>query len=237
LQDPLEAARELNRAFTELGLMSFEILSTGLRLPLGDPIYDPVYAEAERLGCPLSIHGTRSGAHEVGSSGYRTFNEVHTYAFPASVLLHFTSVIYNAVPLRFPKLRLSFLEIGATWIPYWLDRMDEHWEKRGEFDNPMLTRKPSELVRESPIYFTLEAGETLLPQTVDYLGDGHFMYASDFPHWDSEFPKNLKAIWDHSALSAGAKEKILSRNAIDFYGLTRSGAGKKGKGGVDRAEN
>ena len=49
LQDPLEAARELRRGFTELGLVSFEILSTGLRLPLGDSVYDPVYAEAERL--------------------------------------------------------------------------------------------------------------------------------------------------------------------------------------------
>ena len=219
LQDPSEAIKELRRAVTELGLISFEILSTGLPLPLGDPIYHPLYAEAERLGCPLAIHGTRSSAHEVGTAGCRTFTEVHTYAFPAAVMLQFTSILYNAVPLKFPKLRLAFLEIGATWLPYWLDRMDEHWEKRGEFETPELTKKPSDAVRQSPMYFTVEAGETLLPETIDYLGDEHFMYASDFPHWDGEFPENIQQLWDHPGLSTEIKKKILYDNARAFYGL------------------
>jgi len=25
---------------------------------------------------------------------------------------------------------------------------------------------------------------------IEYLGDDHFLYASDVPHWDGEFPKN-----------------------------------------------
>lgn len=219
MQDPVEATKELRRAVTELGLVSFEILSQGLQTPLGDPMYHPIYAEAERLGCPLSIHGSRGVPQEVGAAGYKTFNEVHTYVFPAGVLLHFTSVIYNAIPVIFPKLRLAFLEIGATWLPYWLDRMNEHWEIRGEFEAPKLTKKPGDVVRESPIYFTLEAGESLLPQTIDYLGDSHFMYASDFPHWDAAFPKNLDELWNHRELSTSTKEKILYHNARAFYGI------------------
>lgn len=222
LQDPAEAAKELRRAHCELGLVSFEILTQGLRLPLGDLFYEPVYAEAERLGCPLAIHGTRGGAEEVGALGYRTFTEVHTYAFPASMFFHFTSIVFNAIPLKFPKLRLAFLEIGATWLPYWLDRMDSHWEKRGQYDTPALTKKPGDLVRRSPIYFTLEAEETLLPQTIEYVGEEHFMYASDFPHWDAEFPKNLTDLWEHPGLSVRTKEKILYENAKLFYGLDRS---------------
>ena len=101
--------------------------------------------------------------------------------------------------------------------------MDEHWEKRGEYETPHLKRKPSEVVREAPIFFTVEAGETLLPQTIDYLGDRHFMYASDFPHWDSEFPENLKVLWEHPGLSASTKEKILNRNAREFFGLGKGG--------------
>ena len=107
LQDPSEAIKELRRAVTELGLISFEILSTGLPIPLGDPIYHPLYAEAERLGCPLAIHGTRTGAYELGTAGCRTFIEVHTYAFPATVMLHFTSILYNAVPPEIPEAALG----------------------------------------------------------------------------------------------------------------------------------
>jgi predicted TIM-barrel fold metal-dependent hydrolase len=216
---PEEAAKELHRAVTELGLVSFEILSMGLPVALGDPMYDPVYEEARRLDVPLSIHGNRNQSHEVGAAALRTFAEVHAYTFPAGMLLHFTSMIMQGVPVRFPGLRLSFLEIGATWVPYWLDRLDEHWELRGEYEAPALKKKPSDVVRESPIYISLEAEETLLPQTIEYLGDDHFVYASDVPHWDGSFPGNLEGLWARNDLTRATKEKILYDNAKAFFGL------------------
>ncbi len=219
LQDPPAAALELRRAVTELGLVGFEVLSQGLPLGLGDPFYDPVFAEAERLGAPLCIHGTRSNFQEVGGDRFKTFNEVHCYTFPASVMLHFTSILFNGVPVRFPKLKLAFLEIGASWLPYYLDRMDEHWELRGEFEAPLLKKKPSDVCRESPIYFTVEPEETLLPQTIDFLGDDHFMYATDYPHWDARFPENLEYLESRKDISTGAMRKILYDNARALFGL------------------
>jgi predicted TIM-barrel fold metal-dependent hydrolase len=217
LKWPEEAAKELRRAVTQLGLVSFELLSMGLPTALGDPMYDPLYQEAERLDVPLSIHGNRSSSAEVGA--VRTFAEVHCYTFPVGIFLHFTSMIFQGVPVRFPKLRLAFLEIGASWLPYWLDRMDEHWELRGEFEAPHLKKKPSEVVRESPVYFSLEAEERLLPQTIEYVGDDHFLYASDVPHWDGEFPKNLKYLWNHPDLSRTTKEKIAYHNGKKYFSL------------------
>jgi predicted TIM-barrel fold metal-dependent hydrolase len=199
--------------------VSFELLSMGLPTALGDPMYDPLYEVAQRLDVPLAVHGNRSSSAEVGAGALRTFAEVHTYTFPAGIFLHFTSMIFQGVPVRFPKLRLAFLEIGATWLPYWLDRMDEHWELRGEFEAPHLKKKPSEVVRESRIYFSLEAEERLLPQTIDYLGDGHFLYASDIPHWDGEFPKNLEYLWNHPDLSRETKEKIAYHNGKAYFQL------------------
>jgi len=219
LRYPDAAAEELRRAATELGLIGFELLTTGAPLALGDPFYDPIYAEAERLGVALCIHGTRSWADEVGGDRLSTFAEVHAYAFPAALLLHFTSVVCQGVPVRFPKLRLAFLEIGVTWLPYYLDRLDEHWEKRGAAEMPLLTQKPSALVRESNLYFSLEAGETLLPQAIEYLGDQHFLYATDIPHWDNEFPESLHAVRSHAGLSRETREKLLYHNARALYGL------------------
>lgn len=219
LQDPVEAAKELRRARTELGLVSFEITATGLPFALGDRFYDPIYEAAQSLNVPLSIHGSPSHSQEMGAGGLKTFNEVHTYTFPAGVLLQFTSMIFQGVPIRFPGLKLSFLEIGGTWMPYWLDRMDEHWELRGEFEAPLLKKKPSEIVREYPIYTTIEEAETMLPAAVDYIGADRFMYATDIPHWDCEFPEGLEKIWAHPGISREAKEKITHHNAQSFYGL------------------
>jgi hypothetical protein len=219
LQDPEAAAQELRRATTELGLVSFELITTGLPVGLGDPRYDPVYREAERLNVPLCIHGTRSKPEETGADRFQTFTELHCYAFPASLLFHFTSVIFSGVPQRFPKLRLAFLEIGATWLPYYLDRMDEHWELRGKIEAPHLTKKPSAVFRESPLYVSIETEETLLPQAVEYAGDGHFLFASDFPHWDAEFPKNLETLERRKDLTHVTKRKILYDNARALFNL------------------
>jgi uncharacterized protein len=216
---PEEAAKELRRAVTELGLISFEILSMGLPYGLGDSIYDPIWATAEELGVPLGIHGNRQSSAEVGGDRFRTFGEVHCYTFPAGLMLHFTSIMWNAIPLRFPKLKLAFLEIGATWLPYYLDRMDEHWEKRAEYEAPHLTKKPSQVFREGQMYVSLEAGESLLPAVIDELGADHFLYASDIPHWDNEFPKNLRELWEHPRIAREDKEKILYHNARSLFGL------------------
>lgn len=219
LRSPQAAAEELRRAATELSLKGFEILTTGLSLALGDSFYDPIYAEAERLGVVLGIHGTRHWGREVGAESLATFAEVHAYAFTAALLLQFTSIVCQGVPVRFPKLKLAFLEIGATWIPYYLDRLDEHWEKRGKFEMPHLKKKPSDIVRGAKMYFSLEAGETLLPQTIDYLGAEHFLYASDIPHWDNEFPRNIEEIWHHPNLPVTTKEKVLYKNAKELFQL------------------
>ena len=84
------------------------------------------------------VHGTRNTSREVGASGLATFSEVHAYAFPAAIMLQFTSMICQGITVRFPKLKLAYLEIGATWLPYYLDRLDEHWSKRGSYEMPLL---------------------------------------------------------------------------------------------------
>src|SRR5580765_1466536 len=40
-------------------------------------------------------------------------------------------IIGEGVLDRFPKLRFVFLESGCGWLPYWLERMDEHYEVLG----------------------------------------------------------------------------------------------------------
>ncbi|MGH7513632.1 MAG: amidohydrolase family protein [Gemmatimonadales bacterium] len=219
LQDPVKAAEEMRYAVNELGLISFELLSLGQPFGLGDPFYDPIWAEAQRLSVPLCIHGNRSSAYEIGALRLGTFSEVHAWAFPAGLMLHFTSILCQGVPVRFPGVRIAFLEIGATWLPYYLDRLDEHWEKRGEFEMPHLPRPPSEIFRASPLYVSLEAGEGTLAGTIEYVGDDHFLYASDVPHWDNEFPHSLEAVRQHPDLSRETKERILYRNAQALFGL------------------
>jgi predicted TIM-barrel fold metal-dependent hydrolase len=140
-------------------------------------------------------------------------------SFPVGIFVQFSNMIFQGVPERFPKLRFAFLEIGCTWLPYWLDRMDEHWEKRGKIETPLLTQRPSDCVRQRPIFFSLESEEALLPETFRYVGDNHFLYATDIPHWDTEFPENLHRIQKRKDLSEETKNKLLYQNAKTLYAI------------------
>src|SRR3546814_14863074 len=117
----------------------------------------------------MGIHGTRHWSHEWGAAKLRTFAEVHCYAFPAGLIMNFTSVMANAVPIKFPTLRMAFLDVGATWLPYYLARLDEHWEKRGKEEMPLIKQKPTQLFRNSRPKVSQSAGEPLLATTHDFL--------------------------------------------------------------------
>src|SRR3712207_9044097 len=61
---------------------------------------------------------------------------------PFGQMIQFTSIIWQGVPERFPRLRLAFLEAGAGWVPYLLDRMDEEHEKPQGVQAKLLRRAP-----------------------------------------------------------------------------------------------
>ena len=46
--------------------------------------------------------------------------------------------------------------------------------------------------------------------------DGH---ASDYPHWDSEWPHTVDELMKRDDLNHQRKAKILGGNALTFYGM------------------
>jgi hypothetical protein len=128
-------------------------------------------------------------------------------------------MMFDGVPVRFPDLTIAYLEAGAGWIPYFLQRMDEEYEKRGAAEAKLLTQTPSEIVRSHSIYFSCEADEPLLPQALAYVGADRIMYASDFPHWDHSYPRSAKELADRTDISDADRRKVLAENARRFYRL------------------
>jgi predicted TIM-barrel fold metal-dependent hydrolase len=218
LQDVRLAAAELRRAVTELGAVTALLPALGPRRPLGHAEFYPLYEEAQRLDCLLSIHGVPYSGHYFVDL-YDHFIDVHTVGFPVSIIMQLTNMIYRGVLEKFPKLRLAFLEGGCTWLPFFVERMDEEYEKRGASEAPILKQRPSDYVRSGRVFFSCEADESLLPEAVKLLGEDVIMYASDWPHWDSEFPSSIDRLKERKDLSEGAKQKILAENAKRAYRL------------------
>jgi uncharacterized protein len=126
-QDVPAAVAEVNRAVTKLGLAGIAVASFGLKEHLGAPAFWPIYDELQRLNAPLLVHNSRQGP--AGEIRFDTFLFAHTIGRPFETLLDCAALVYGGVPEKFPKLRIAFLECGCGWVPYWMDRMDEEWEK------------------------------------------------------------------------------------------------------------
>jgi predicted TIM-barrel fold metal-dependent hydrolase len=218
LQDPAAAARELRRAVKQLHMVGGILPADGPWL-LGKPTLDPVYQEAQRLGCMLAIHGSGRLWGGVDQFLFDRYIQVHTLGHPISQMKQLTSVVLEGVPERFPGLRLACLEAGSGWVPFMMDRMDEKHHLRGKVEAPLLTKKPSDYVRSGAIYFTCEAGESILPEVLRVVGEDVFMFASDFPHWDSDFPHNLYELLERRDLTKVQKAKLTRENARALYGL------------------
>jgi hypothetical protein len=217
VQDPEAAAAEARRAVRELGHSGLMLAADGSHV-LGDRRFHGIYEEAQRLGAMVGIHA--SGSH-LGGGGvdlFPRFIEAHTCSHPFGQMRQITSIVFEGVPERFPDLRIAFLEAGAGWAPYWMERMDDEYAKRA-VEAPMLKRKPSDYVRSGKIYFSCEADEWLLPQAVRLVGEDQIVYASDFPHWDNSFPASIREIEERGDLSDAQKRKILADNCRRLYGL------------------
>ncbi|MBI2207544.1 MAG: amidohydrolase [Candidatus Rokubacteria bacterium] len=218
-QDPTAAAQELRRCVKDYGFVAGMLPADGWSL-LGHARFDPIYAAAQELDVPIAFHASGTDMGSAGHEPFPKFIQAHTFSHVPAIMRQLVSTIFEGVPERFPRLKLAYLEAGCGWVPYFVQRMDEEFEKRGHVEAKALRRKPSAYLRSGNIYVSCEADEPLLPQAIEYLGADQILYASDFPHWDNSYPKSLKELTDRDDLSDEVKRKIFSENPRRLYRLT-----------------
>ena len=126
------------------------------------------------------------------------------------------ALVLGGVFEKFPGLRVVFFECSAEWIVYWMHRMDDDYDWARDFPVEtgagLLTMAPSEYIRRN-CYVTCEADERDLRLPISEIGEDHILMATDYPHFDSEFPHTVSGILERTDLTDRQKEKILGENA------------------------
>jgi hypothetical protein len=219
IQDIMAAAEELERCVTELGMVGGVIPAGGLVRGLGHPMYDPLYQAAVRLNVPLAVHGGSSQG--LGLDLYDSFIKILVMEHAVAQQIHFTSYILDGAPVRFPALKMAFLEAGVGWVPYLIERLDEKFEKLPQ-QAPSLSKEPSHYITHCPIYFSCELDERIIPYVVSLGLEKKLLYPSDYPHERptlEEFLKDIPRFQAREDLSENTKRLILRDNCVDFYSL------------------
>ena len=220
---PIEDVGEsiaIMREAKQLGLVATMIPAVLKNRTLDHSDLEPFYSAAEDLNMPLGIHGA-PGIHlpKLGTERFTNYLQVHCLSFPFDMMVASTALVLGGVFERHPRLRVALLESGVGWVPYFMERMHEHLEKRGRL-TPECKHEPQEYIARGQIYVSCEPEESSVPLAVAELGADFIMYASDYPHWDSDFPNSTKPLRQRTDISAEVKARIMGGNAEVFYGLT-----------------
>ena len=224
-QDPLDAAREIERYAKEPTVVGVYLPTAGVNPLWGHRMYDPIFQAAQDADLPVLLHSV-TVVHPVFPAQVHEFQTSlgqHTVSHSFSMMANMVSMIETGVPVRFPDLRVAFTEAGVSWVPFMMHRLDkEYIELRREV--PFLEERPSTYLKKW-YYATQPLAEPENPQDIVdmvrlYDGENITMFTSDWPHHDFDHPRSVHRLpW----ASEAARRKVMGENALDFFNMDRSG--------------
>lgn len=186
--------------------------------PLGRRRYWRILEAAANSNLPIAIHVGGTNGHPSTGGGWPSYYMEEHHSVSQTMQAVLTSLVFEGVFERFPRLRVVIMEGGLGWIPSLRDRMDKHWT-RMRSEVPHLKRPPSEYIRDH-VWFTTQPMEepgssAELIDLFNRVGWDRMLFSTDYPHWDFDDPRYaFKA-----ALSEQQRDQILYGNAQAFYGL------------------
>jgi predicted TIM-barrel fold metal-dependent hydrolase len=218
----LEAAvEETRRCVTKYGFKTIYLApGTVNRRPWHDPHYDPLWAECEKLGIPISFHGGGRTLLKPDFSLEIFADRLmmwHTFNQPLGVMSVAVSLCAGGVLERFPGLKVALLEGNCSWAPWLLHRLDEHQEWVGWYEAQDLSKRPSEYFREQ-CFVSVEADEEPAIHYVERFGDRNLVFSTDYPHGDSQYPRAVET-FRKLPLSDDTKQRVLGENWSRLYGV------------------
>ncbi|MDE3078165.1 MAG: amidohydrolase family protein, partial [Chloroflexota bacterium] len=214
--DVKAAIQEMERAIGKLGCVGVMVNTYDPGRNVAHRDFWPFYEECARQGVGVSFHA--SGSHTMDPvAHFDSFLGVHTLSHAPEQLIACTAVMYSGMLEAMPELRVAFLEAGCGWVPFWMEHMDEEWEKR-TFDAPLMKAKPSEYMACGRVFVSCEPEEKTIPYVIGWLRPDNILYASDYPHWDGGFPNSVSTLADRTDVPTDVKRNIFFDSARRFYG-------------------
>lgn len=187
---------------------------------IAHPDNERIWAAAEDLGMAVVFH-IAAGRAEIkrgyffngGDPGH--FALLHLINTPVVPQLALAALLFEGVFQRHPKLVVMVQELGISWLPHFLELVDQvtvgsYGQQFGmgpgdwRYPDP-----PSEYLRRQLRVSVLAAGDLLRP-TLDLVPPEMLVYSSDFPHQEGR--------WNAQAIFESQMEGIPAPTREQFFG-------------------
>jgi len=183
LQDGEEAAKELHRAVTQLGLRGALVNAHTQGRYLDDPELRVVWACAQDLDVPLYLHPANGADVPHVLSGHPELIGP-MWSWGTDTATHALRLIFGGVFDEFPRAKLLLGHMGEG-LPYALWRLDSRWGFHNHHGIELARERPSEYLREN-LYITTSGVCSAAPLqcALQALGADHILFGSDYPFED-----------------------------------------------------
>jgi uncharacterized protein len=160
------------------------------------PSLHPVYALCEERGVPILFHVENEAPRKIArgfrENGWEGQTDFHGGGENFTGLLYMAvsqwaeialaALIFDQVLERFPRLKVGVIELGAVWVPAWLERLEIVQDTFGRTESRIrdLSMRASDYVRRQvrvTPYPTEDVG-----RLIGACGPELLMFSSDFPH-------------------------------------------------------
>ena len=180
LQDGEEAAKELHRAVTQLGLRGALVNAHTQGRYLDDPELRTVWACAQDLDVPLYLHPANGADVPHVLSGHPELIGP-MWSWGTDTATHALRLIFGGVFDDFPDARLLLGHMGEG-LPYALWRLDSRWGFHNHHGIELARGTPSEYLRHN-VYITTSGVCSAPPLLCALLalGADHILFGTDYP--------------------------------------------------------
>jgi predicted TIM-barrel fold metal-dependent hydrolase len=183
--------------------------------------WEEVWETMEELGMALAFHEATGTYNATYSTDYKfdRYWLAHAVSHPLEMATALSAIIGYGVLERHPRLNVLFCEGGASWVPYMLFRLDNHYQSRPS-EMHDLAMPPSAYFRRQCVICSFEPEEALLSETMAWLDGKNMACTSDYPHWDSSGVSGVvRYLENYPNISEETRLNFFSRAAIDALGL------------------
>ena len=195
---------------------------------------DPVWAAVQEAGVPIVLHigGGRTGLskswHRNGRpkppdlhGGGENLRAKDLPAVHHTAEIFLTCLVLDGVFERFPSLRCGVIEMGASWVPSLMARLD-YAHRSFRKTEPMLAElsmKPSEYLRRQ-VRFTPYPGEDV-GAMIALTGPDLYLFSSDYPHPEGTRDPigNFERSFDELGTDEDARQKFYEDNYRQLLGI------------------
>jgi predicted TIM-barrel fold metal-dependent hydrolase len=177
-----------------------------------DPSFHPIYERASDLDMAIGVHIANANPDMLDLlsdvAGRGTF-----WKFRLASVGAFHSVVMSGLPVKFPKLRMGFLEASAQWLPYALIDL------RRRLPAQLGQEAPENLLRDYRIWVACQTDDDV-PYVVKWAGEDNLVIGTDYGHNDQSTEiEALRNLLRGGALDERVGRKITGDNAKALYGL------------------